>query len=239
MTEQVSESTETQTQSQTTEGAILDDTPKLYAGKFKSVEDLEHGYNQSLPLYQKNQKLESDIQKLKLVPENYSVPSDLSLRDSQINELKMMAKRAGMNEDQFAGAARALNENSSQQLNAFAARKESVGEEKMNLLKGFVEKNFSGFDDGFRETMFNQIIRDDKNMSDAMQQREQQLNSQVPGMSGTAGAPTKRDQMHDADRECQELGAKVMEKPNDMRTREQFVKKCREVGHYKKEVQQR
>jgi len=234
MTTEQSETVEAQTNSV---DSVLDDTPKLYAGKFKSVEDLEHGYKQNSGLYQRNKELEAEIQKLKSVPDDYSVPKDVALRDAQVNELKMIAKRAGLNEDQFAGAAQALNENASQQLNAFAERKESLGEEKLNLLKGFVEKNFNGFDNNFRETMFNQIIRDDKTMSDAMQQREQQLNSQVPGMSGTAGVPSKNDQLSDANRECEDLGRVANERPNDMRAREQFIKKCQEVGHYKAELQ--
>jgi hypothetical protein len=233
MTTEQSESVEAQTESV---DAILDNTPKLYAGKFKSVEELEKGYKQSLPLHQRNKELEAELQKLKSVPDDYSVPSDVDLRDAQLNELKIIAKRAGLNEEQFASAAQALNESASQQISAFAERKESLGEEKLNLLKGFVEKNFNGFDDNFRETMFNHIIRDDKIMSDAMKQREQQLNSQVPGMSGTAGVPSRSDQLSDANRECEDLGRIANERPNDMRAREQFIKKCQEVGHYKEEL---
>ena len=236
MTTEQSEVVEAQTDSV---AAILDDAPKLYAGKFKSVEDLEHGYKQNSGLYQRNKELEAELQKLRSVPDDYSVPKDVALRDSQLNELKMIAKRAGLSEEQFAGAAQALNDNASQQMADFSERKESLGEEKLNLLKGFVEKNFNGFDDNFRETVFNQIIRDDKNMSDAMQQREQQLNSQVPGMSGTAGVPSKSEQVSDANRECEDLGRLARERPNDMRAREKFIAKCKEVGHYKQELQKR
>jgi hypothetical protein len=43
--------TETQTNEQ----------PKLYAGKFKTIEDLEAGYKSSLPVFQENETLKKTI----------------------------------------------------------------------------------------------------------------------------------------------------------------------------------
>jgi len=215
-----------------------DSGPQLYAGKFKSVEDLENGYKQSLPLYQKNQELEAELKKRTTIPDEYSVPADVTLRETQLRELKALAKNAGLNEEQFLHAARSINANVSQQMSAFEERKQSVGEEKINLLKGFVNKNFNGFSDEFRGNMLNQIIRDDKTMNDALNQRDKQLNSQVPGMSGTSRA-SKGSELYDAKKECNDLAAQALARPNDMQIREQFISKNREVGHYIEELKNR
>jgi hypothetical protein len=209
--------------------------PKLYAGKFKSVEDLENGYKQSLPLYQKNQELESQIKQHTYVPEDYKLPENVKMRDTQINELKKLAKNAGLNEDQFSRAALSVNDNIQNQMKAFEERQKSVGEEKMNLTKSFVDKRFEGFSDDFKTNVLNQIIMDDNTMNDALRQREQDLNTAVPG-SGRTSTTTYSSQYDDARTELGKLGIAAMHKPNDMKIRAQYIAKAEEVGHYRKEL---
>ena len=209
---------------------------KLYAGKFKSVEELENGYKQSLPLYQKNKELEDKLKQREYIPDDYSVPESVAMRDTQINELKKLAKSAGLNDEQFSRPAISVNENIKNQMQAFEARQESIGEEKINLAKSFVDNKFSGFSDDFRSNMINQIIMDDNTMNDALRLREQDLNSSVPGSSRTTGSPAKTDQMQDARAELLDLAQQTEMRPNDMHLRKKYISKAEEVGQYRKEL---
>ena len=69
---------------------------KLYASKYKSIQELEKAYTNSSTVFNENRALKEKYK----VPENYIVP-EVSLPETVINNLQQLAKSAGFNQEQF------------------------------------------------------------------------------------------------------------------------------------------
>ena len=66
-------------------------TDVLYAGKFKTVEELEAGYNNAAKVYQDNadlQKKYEEAQNALKAPDDYQIPQGIELHDNDIRDLK-------------------------------------------------------------------------------------------------------------------------------------------------------
>jgi hypothetical protein len=219
------------TQAQEVSETMLTGEPKLYAGKFKTVEDLENGYRQSLPLYQKTKELESEINRYKTVPEKYNLPGDAELRETQFKELEALARSAGLNEEQFTKAAKSISEKIKVQNQTLDDKRKALGDEKSNLLKDFVSKNFGEFSDQFKSNIFNQLIRDEGATNNALKAREKQLNSQAPGINsiGAIGGG-----LEEAKRTREDLFKKANANPSDMVARNAYIKSCEVIAESKR-----
>ena len=74
---------------------------RLYAGKFKTVEELEAGYNNSAKVFQENEEVKRRLEESTKVPDDYQTPSDVQLHDNDIAQLKNAAKSSGLTQAQF------------------------------------------------------------------------------------------------------------------------------------------
>ena len=79
----------------------MTDDVKLYAGKFKTVEELEAGYNNAAKVYQENDDLKNKYTQATSIPDDYQVPADVTLHDNDVAELKQAAKESGLTQAQF------------------------------------------------------------------------------------------------------------------------------------------
>lgn len=158
---------------------------KLYAGKFKTVEELEAGYKNSLPLYQENEQLKAKNEELAKVPDQYLNPADVELEANRLAALQARAKAAGMTQPQYEKYVRnekAVQEQSKQQ---FENMRKELGDQDLNLLKDYVNKNFPTYNDSVKETFLNTLIANKEARASALNHRTQLLNNQVPGMNKT------------------------------------------------------
>ena len=80
--------------------------PRLYAGKYKTVEELEEGYKQSYPVHQENETLKKKLQTLEKAPDVYLTPEGLHLDENSVNEMKEVARKANLSQDAFNNLAR-------------------------------------------------------------------------------------------------------------------------------------
>ena len=74
---------------------------KLYAGKFKTVEDLEVGYKNSAAVYDENTKLKNQLDEVTKVPDAYLNPADVELEANRLSNLQARAKESGMTQKQY------------------------------------------------------------------------------------------------------------------------------------------
>jgi hypothetical protein len=188
---------------------------KLYAGKFKTVEELEAGYKNSLPTFQENEQLKAKLEEFTKVPDNYLNPSDVELEANRIADIQARAKIAGMTQAQYEKFVRDDKARVDAHQGAFEAARKEVGEETINLLKDYVGKNYpKELEDSMLKTFIgNKAARDA-----ALNHRSQLLNSQTPGMSKTPalGYSVTQDDVDKA------YAAKE-KKPHDMTLRNQYL----------------
>lgn len=199
--------------------------PKLYAGKYKSVEELEEAYKASERFIGENTTLKKQIEQHTKVPDDYEVPPEIAMRETEIAELKSIARNAGLNQEQFVKTAKDMQNRISYQLSTFEQAKQELGEANLNVLTDYVTKNYP---ERLREHVLNKLIKDKDAMSDAMKHRESILNTQAPGMdSGNAGKPEK----FDGEKDLKAAAAAYHKNPRDKEAQKRYVSLAAEVGN--------
>jgi len=160
-----------------------DNEIKLYAGKFKSIEDLEAGYNNAAKVYQDNEDLKKRIEESTRVPDDYQIPSDVALHESDINDLKQAAKESGLTQVQFEKLALKQNQSVKSKVESFESAKKEIGADNLNLLQDFISKSFP---DKVADKLLKEAIKDKDLRAQLMEQRTKALNSSVPGSSNVS-----------------------------------------------------
>lgn len=156
---------------------------KLYAGKFKTVEELEVGYKNSLPVFQENETLKKQLNDLTSVPTDYISPTDVQLEENYSTDLKTRAKEVGLTQEQYEKLVRSEKKRLADTLQRYESNKKEVGEETINVLKDYVSNNYPQelHDDLLRNFIGNKEAR-----QAALKHRDQLLNSSAPGLNKPA-----------------------------------------------------
>lgn len=152
--------------------------PVLYAGKFKTIEELEAGYNNAAKVYQENEELKTKYNSVTSVPDEYNIPADVILHDNDIAQLKATAKESGLTQAQFERLAKKQTELVQSKLNDFENAKKEVGIDNLNLLQDFLNKTYP---DKVADKMLKEAIKDKDLRAQLLDQRTKMLNSSVPG----------------------------------------------------------
>ncbi len=180
----MSEQTETKTEGET-----------LYAGKYKTVQELEEGYKQSLPLYQENETLKKQMAEVTKVPDEYVTPTDIALHEADLAEVKRLAKNTNLTQAQYEKLARETNAKSAARHEAFENAKKELGADKLNLLQDYISKRYPA--GKIADAALRTIIMDKDAQAAALADRQAMLNNSVPGMghvfSGTTTRVTQDD----------------------------------------------
>jgi hypothetical protein len=156
----------------------MTDDVKLYAGKFKTVEELEAGYNNAAKVYQDNEDLKKKYDETTKVPDDYQIPSEVQLHENDLAQLKSAAKNSGLTQSQFEKLALAQNQTVRSKLESFENAKKEVGADNLNLLQDFIGKTYPEKAGAalLKEAIKNKEVRDA-----LLEQRTKALNSTVPG----------------------------------------------------------
>jgi hypothetical protein len=169
------------------------DTPKLFAGKFKTVEELEAGYNNAAKVYQENDDLKKKHDEATKVPDDYNIPADVTLHENDVAQLKNAAKNSGLTQAQFEKLALAQTQTVKSKLEAFENAKKEVGSDNLNLLQDFLKKTYP---DKVADQMLKEAIKDKDLRGQLLDQRSKMLNSSVPG-SGNVSVGSYNDVTHE------------------------------------------
>ena len=160
-----------------TEELPAEEQPKLYAGKYKSVEELEKAYKNSAKVFNDNKTLQERLKNYE-VPESYHLPN-VSLPETMLQEIEGLAKAAGLNQEQFNKTLFAMTEQQKQYQTQLEDKKKTLGN-KLNVIQDYVTKTYPT---SLQSTILNTLIGDEHAMTEALKHRDQLLNSQVPGLS--------------------------------------------------------
>lgn len=167
---------------------------KLYAGKFKTVEELEAGYNNAAKVYQDNEDLKKRFDETTKVPDDYQVPSDIALHENDLAQLKNAAKNSGLTQTQFEKLAAAQNQTVKTKLESFESAKRDVGADNLNILQDFISK---AYPEKAGQALLKEAIKNKEVRDAILDQRTQALNSSVPGSNrvsiGSYNAVTHQD----------------------------------------------
>lgn len=158
---------------------------KLYAGKFKTVEELEQGYKSSLPAFQENETLKQKLKDVSTVPDTYMHPDDAQIEDQYKADIQARAKEAGLTQAQYERLARNEKNRIDAQQQSFENARKEVGEQTLNILKDYITKHYPK---ELEQTMLNTFIKDKAARQAALSHRDTLLNNQVPGMNKTPPA---------------------------------------------------
>lgn len=151
---------------------------KLYAGKFKTVEELEQGYNNSAKVYQENDDLKKKFEEVTKIPDDYNTPADVALHDADLAIVKQEAKNSGLTQTQYEKLVRERNARSSSKHQSFEQAKKELGADNINILQDFLKKTYP---EKVAEKMLNDAITNKEIRESILTQRQQYLNSTVPG----------------------------------------------------------
>jgi hypothetical protein len=162
---------------------------KLYAGKFKTIEDLEEGYKNSLPTFQENENLKKRVDELSFIPDSYLNPSDIDIDQARISDIQARAREAGMTQQQYEKFLRSDKSRLDQHKQRFEESKKELGDQTLNVLKDYVERNYPK---ELQDNMMNTFIGNKEARQAALRHRDQLLNNQVPGVSKMAPANSYR-----------------------------------------------
>ena len=158
---------------------IVQEEPKLYAGKYKSVEELEKGYCHSL---QSLNEIKSELKSF-TAPEEYIIP-DVKTHHEIISRAKELAKSTGLSQSQFDAVVRKMDEKNRDSIEKFEESKKRAGE-KLDILEDYVSRHYPK---KLKSTIINSLLMDSEAMDEALKHRESMLNTQVPGIHSARGA---------------------------------------------------
>ena len=158
--------------------------PKLYAGKFQTVEELEAGYKNSLPTFQENENLKKQLDEVTKIPDVYLNPSDVAdVEATRIADIQARAKEAGMTQVQYDKFVRSDKARLEKNKASFETMKKEVGEQTLNILTDYVSKNYPK---ELQDSMIKTFIGNKDARTAALNHRDQLLNNNIPGMNRPA-----------------------------------------------------
>lgn len=199
---------------------------KLYAGKFKTIEELEAGYNNAAKVYQENEDLKTKHAQATQVPDEYQVPQGVNLHDNDLVQLKIAAKQSGLTQAQFDKLAQSQNANVQSKVDAFENAKKEVGADNLNLLENFLK---STYPEKVADKMLKEAIKDKDLRDQLMEQRTKTLNSSVPG-SNRVTVGSYNDVTHDDLHKAREAMLKTRGKAR-MEAQKKYVALASRLAH--------
>ena len=150
-----------------TEAATGEGTqPKKWAGKFDTPEALEEAYNTTGKVHQDNVELRKKYDDLTKVPEAYTLPETIKVTVKEQALLDRAARKAGLNQDHYSKMVEEFHAEENTKMQALADRRKALGEEKVNVIHDYVKKFYPA---KLQDVMFNEIIKDDDAMKQAME----------------------------------------------------------------------
>ena len=198
----------------------VEETPKLYAGKYKSVDELEKAYKNSAKVFNDNKALQERLKNYE-IPESYHLP-DVSLPETMLQEIEALAKAAGLNQEQFNKTLFAMTKQQKQYKTQLEDKKKTLGS-KLSIVQDYVTKTYPT---SLHNTILNTLIGDENAMTEALKHRDQLLNSQVPGLSSQQA---NFSDPYDDQQEMVKIAKEYEKNPTD-KNRKRYINLATEVA---------
>lgn len=172
-----------------------DGTPKKWVGgKYASPEEMEVAIQtkdqEYVKLNEQHVQLKEKHETLTKVPAAYELPPEVELSPREKAVIERAAKNAGLTQDHFTKVAQEFHADEVSRRQSYEERRKELGDEKLNVISDYVKKNYP---EKVQEVVFNEIIKDDEAMTQAMNDRDKRLNSSAPGMNtGSTNVPPSK-----------------------------------------------
>lgn len=205
---------------------------RLYAGKYKTAEEMEEAIKskdtEAHKLFETNKLLKAQMEQANQAPEHYDVPAEAERIKDDMEAITKMAKAASLSQEKFT---KLVNERISERMDyekRYDASKKEVGDENMLVLNDYVNKNYP---EPVRKQIMDNFVMNPTARAEALAHRNQTLDTRTPGMStgNPGGTPPKTD----SEQECYDAGKKFLQRPGDKRAREDFIDAARVAGEKK------
>lgn len=174
----------------------IENEPKKFAGKFDTVEQLEEGYKNSAKVFQENEALKQQLDGFK-APVEYLKPSNVAIDDKEFEDIRLIAKGSNLSQLQFEKLALETHARNQRRIQDIDAKTKDLGEEKLNILKDYVEKNFPA---EVAETVLNKLIVDEKARMSALSHRDRMLGNAAPGIGSSSPTAYQRVSFDDVEK---------------------------------------
>lgn len=200
---------------------------KLWAGKYRTPEEMEEAIAGKDKEYVKLKQTHDALANSTRAPDNYRVPDNIGLLQSEIDSLKNASKNANLSQEGFETLVQDLALQEQQRKDTYAEKLKEVGTENVTLLEDYVKKTYP---EQIQETVLKQLVLDKDARAAALKHRNNQLDSRAPGMNeGNPGA-NKPAEAYDGQQEVMKLAQEQLRKPHDQKLRDKLINKAREVG---------
>jgi hypothetical protein len=205
---------------------------RLYAGKYKTAEEMEEAIkakdSEAHKLYETNKQLKAQMEQANQAPEHYDTPPEAERIKDDMEAIVKMAKAASLSQEKFT---KLVNERINERIDyekRFEASKKEVGDENMLVLNDYVSKNYP---EPVRKQILDNFVLNPTARAEALAHRNEKLDTRTPGM--TQGNPGGTPPKTDSEKECLDAGKKFMQRPGDKKAREDFIEAARAAGEKK------
>lgn len=194
--------------------------PKLYANKYKSIEDLENGYKNSTKQYlEVETKLKAKEAEYS-VPEDYSIPEGISISDDDIKLNKSIAKKAGLSQRQFEEVIKNVNDLSKSHHEsvekARADARAKLNADELKLCEKFIEENYPT---NVAKSLLNDIVQEDV-FNFVKAERARKVDNKAPGINVGDAAPVQKGFDQKA---LEEAHRKTIQYPGNKKFEQEYI----------------
>lgn len=195
---------------------------KMYAGKFKSVEELEEGYKNAAKVYQENEELKQKLNDYQ-PPVDYQVPKLEGLNEQVLKDVQQRAKAAGLNQKQFEAMLMRSQEEAMNQSKYVQDKMKALGDQQLATLKDYVGRRYPK---AVQDDIIKKAALDQETYQAILEQRNNELNTQVPGINKVTPASyriNKEDVLN--------ARAEYVKRPQDRALKERYLKMMSNYAH--------
>lgn len=213
------------------------DAPKLYANKYKTIEDMEAALkakdSESVKMQQRLKELETKSQ-TKVVPEVYDVPDHASSLGDEVERYKAMGQAAKLSQDEFNHIINGALEERKQKDTRLNENKKIIGDKTVSILEEFVNNN-TAIPAALKKQALENLLTNENERIAALQEREKKLNSKVPGMDSSFGGKFEGDnKATDVQKDVLEAGRRWEKRPHDKVAQAEFIEAAAAAAEAKK-----
>lgn len=207
---------------------------KWVGGKYASPEEMEVAIQtkdqEYVKLNEQHSQIKEKYDSLTRVLDSYQIPENFQLSASERAILDRAAKKAGLTQDHYSKVVEEFHAEEVTRQQAYEDRRKQLGEEKLNVVSDYVKKFYP---EKVQNVVFNEIIKDDEAMTQAMNDRDKRLNSSAPGMdAGSTNVPPPK---YDGQGELLKARDEWYKNPTQA-NKDKYIEMARQVGEtrYKK-----
>jgi len=199
-------------------------TEKLYAGKFKTLEEFEEAYKHSGKVNQINADLNRRIEEMTTIPDDYKVPDGINIEN--IVDIKMMAKNVGLSQSHFEKFAKTMHEKEVSSKENYEKSRKEINDDQYNVLTEYVNKNYP---EKIAKKMIDEFVLNKDAREEALKHRDKLLNSKTPGI-GTVPIVQPMDYS-----EVIKARDELQKQPHNLKLRERYLAATKAYAHSKGE----